>query len=64
MTKKSNKDGKLAGAVSKFVQQYARKAYPNHDPNDRTYDRNLEQKIRRMKPEVLDALLRQGDEDN
>jgi hypothetical protein len=66
MTKKLNKDGrqqKLAGAIGKFVQQYARKAYPTHDPNDRTYDRKLEQKIRRMKPEALDALMRLGDED-
>ncbi len=66
MTKKMNEDQKrqrMAGELGKFVQQYARKAYPTHDPNDRTYDREIEQKIRRMKPEVLDALLRDGDND-
>ncbi len=66
MAKKLNKDGKqqrLAGALGKFVQQYARKAYPHFDPNDRGYDRKIEQKVQRMKPELLDALLRLGDDD-
>lgn len=46
-----------------FLQEYARKAQPGRDPNDRQYDRKLEDKIKRMKPQVLDRLLRNGDED-
>ncbi|WP_306227157.1 hypothetical protein [Bosea beijingensis] len=56
--------GRLAreGAdIQKFVQQYARKAHPGWDPNDRGYDRRLEAKIRRMDPEKLDALLRDAE---
>ncbi len=66
MAEKLNKDGKqqrLAGALEKFIQQYARKAHPRFDPNDRGYDRKIEQKVQRMKPEVLDKLLRLGDDD-
>ncbi len=45
---------KLAGDVAAFLRQYGRKAYPTHDPNDRGYDRALETKIKRMRPEELD----------
>lgn len=48
----------------KFVQQYARKRSKNvYDPNDRAYDRRLEQIIRRMKPEELAAIV-EDDYDN
>lgn len=53
---------RLAGKLSTFVQQYARKAYPGMDPNDRRYDRNIEKKVRKMDPEELDYLLREDDE--
>lgn len=49
---------RLAGSVNAFIRQYARKAYPTHDPNDRRYDRNVEKKVRRMDPEELDRLMR------
>ena len=41
-----------------FAKQYARKKPKNGgDPNDRNYDRKLEEKIKRMKPEELAELL-------
>jgi len=51
-----------AGALQVFVRQYARKAQKNTEPNDRCYDRNIGKAIKRMKPEVLDRLLRSDDE--
>ena len=45
-----------------FLRQYWRNAYPGWDPNDRWYDREIEQYIRRLKPEDLDVLLN-GEED-
>lgn len=51
-----------AAELQRFVQQYGRGASPGFDPNDRSYDRELEQKIKRMPPEKLDRLLR-DDED-
>jgi hypothetical protein len=48
--------------LSLFVQKYGRKAQANYGPNDRHYDRKVEAKIKRMKPEDVDRLMR-GDED-
>ena len=50
-------------ALSRFVRQYARKAQKGHEPNDRQYDRKLEEHIKKMTPEALDALLRLGSDD-
>jgi hypothetical protein len=47
----------LAGKLGRFVQQYGRKAHKGHDPNDRSYDPKLEQKMKRMAPEELSELL-------
>jgi len=44
------------------VRQYARKAQKRQEPNDRDYDRKLEERVKRMAPEELDALLRDGEE--
>ena len=49
--------------VATFIRQYTRKAAQNVDPNDRQYDRDIEQKIRRMRPEELDRLIREDEED-
>jgi hypothetical protein len=46
-----------------FLQQYGRKAQSGWDPNDRGYSREIEQKLKRMRPEDLDRLMR-GDELN
>ena len=47
----------LAAQLGRFVQQYERKAAKGWDPNDRGYDRKLEEKIKRLSPEVLSDLL-------
>jgi len=47
------------------MQQYTRRSQPGWDPNDRGYDRELEEKIKRMNPSELDLLLHGdlGDQD-
>ena len=63
--KRRNSDEKLAlrsDFLNVFIKRYARKKQPGHDPNDRQYDRRVEAKVKRMKPETLDRLLRNGDE--
>ncbi|MCZ8377069.1 MAG: hypothetical protein O9342_16985 [Beijerinckiaceae bacterium] len=63
--KKRNSEEKRAlqsEQLNVFIKKYARKKQPGHDPNDRSYDPRVEQKIRRIKPEILDSLLRNGDE--
>jgi hypothetical protein len=47
----------LAAKLGRFVQQYGRKATKGWDPNDRGYDRELEEKIKRLSPEDLSDLL-------
>ncbi len=47
-----------------FAKQYARKRSKNgYDPNDRKYDRKLEEKIKRMKPEELAEILNDDEDD-
>lgn len=41
-----------------FVRQYGRRGRAPHDPNDRGYDRKIEQQLKRLRPEELDELLR------
>lgn len=50
------KTSQLAGALSRFMQQYARKAQRN-EPNDRRYNRKLEEKMKRLSPLELSSLL-------
>lgn len=47
---------RLAGELSRFVQQYARKAHAG-EPNDRQYDRKLEKKMKQLSPLELSDLL-------
>mgnify|MGYP001075531075 CR=1 FL=1 len=61
---KSQRRQRLEGDIEVFIRQYARKRYPNMDPNDRRYDRKIERIVRRMDPEELDKLMHgTGDED-
>ena len=55
------KQARRAGELARFVQQYARKARAGLDPNDRSYDRDVEARIKRMAPEELDRLLREDE---
>jgi hypothetical protein len=52
----------IAKRMGAFLRQYKRRAHPGNDPNDRGYDREIEQYIRRLRPEDLDVLLN-GEQD-
>ena len=55
---------KIKAEYGVFVKRYARKKPKNgHDPNDRNYDRKLEEIIKRMKPEELAELLNDDEDD-
>lgn len=56
----SKRGKKLANELGAFLKQYARKAYKTMDPNDRNYDRVIERLVKRMRPEELDQLMREG----
>jgi len=45
--------------VGLFVKKYARKAARGIDPNDRSYDRKVQKRIRKMKAEDVDKLMRE-----
>jgi hypothetical protein len=53
---------RIRADLGRFMRQYQRKRAQGIDPNDRTYDRKLEELIKRMPPEELDRLLH-DDED-
>lgn len=51
--------------IGAFLQQYQRKAQRGVEPNDRQYDRNLEMRLKRMRPEDLSRLMSDdGDSDS
>jgi hypothetical protein len=55
----SHRKQKIAAQVGEFMRQYQRKAQGGMaEPNDRQYSRKLERKLKRLKPEELDELLR------
>jgi hypothetical protein len=54
---------KLQAKIGAFMQQYARKSQRGQEPNDRSYSRAIEAKIKRMKPEEVDELLN-GEQDD
>jgi hypothetical protein len=58
-----NRKNQLASKMGAFLQQYRRKAQKGQESNDRRYDRNIEQTLRRLKPGDLDALLNGDEED-
>jgi hypothetical protein len=58
----SKRKNKISGELGVFLQQYARKAHAGWDPNDRTYDRELEKKIKAMSAEELGELMAGQDE--
>ena len=63
-SKSAERQARRAAEVQLFVQRYGRKARDGGlDPNDRSYDRRTEDAVRRMKPEQLDALLREGEDE-
>lgn len=50
--------------LRQFMREYGRKAQKGQEPNDRGYSRDAEKRVKRMKPEELDKLLRDDDEVN
>ncbi len=60
---KSKRTRKLEGDIGAFLKQYKRKAHAGWDPNDRRYDRELEEKIKHMSPEELNDLMYGSDDD-
>lgn len=62
MAGKSRKD-RIAQEIGLFMQQYGRKAQRHTEPNDRPYDRKLEEQLKRLPPEELGRLL-SGEEDD
>ena len=60
--KKRRKKRRLSEAdVGLFLRQYGRKAHRGSDPNDRAYSRDVEKKVKRMKAEDVDRLIRGED---
>jgi hypothetical protein len=53
---------KVTKELGTFLRQYARRAQKGQDPNDRTYDREIEKELGRLKPKELDRLIN-GDDD-
>lgn len=56
--KSREKKQRLADAAAHYLREVGRKARKGVDPNDRGHDRKLEQKLKRMSPEEVDALFR------
>lgn len=50
-------------ALDAFIRKYQRKRQKGVEPNDRGYDRELEEKVKRMRPEELDELLHGAEEE-
>ena len=50
--------------LARFVRQYARKAQRGEGANDRNYDRDVQYRIKRLKPSELDELLRENSVDD
>jgi hypothetical protein len=51
-----------ASALQVFAKKYGRKAQKGVEPNDRHFDERIAGRVRRMKAEELDQLLRDGEE--
>jgi hypothetical protein len=49
---------KMESQIGRFVRQYGRgRGGRGMDPNDRSYDRELEKALKRLPPTELDSLL-------
>jgi hypothetical protein len=63
--KRLNADKKRAlnaAHVQRFVTQYGRRAQKGVEPNDRRFDEKVERRVKQMKPDRLDQLLREDEE--
>lgn len=58
----SRREDRIRSELGGFLKAYGRrKQRHGPDPNDRNYSRIVEEKIKRMRPEDLDRLMRDGD---
>jgi len=64
MPNRDDRRAKEAATLQLFAKQYARKAQKGVEPNDRRYDQKIAERVRRMSPEELDSLLRDGEDEN
>lgn len=55
---RDEKRARKAALLASFVQRYGRKAQRGVEPNDRRYSRDVERSLQHMRPEELDALMR------
>jgi len=53
----------LKSNIGQFVKVYSRKAQRGVEPNDRHYDRKIEQLIKHMDPRELSELLHDHDDE-
>jgi hypothetical protein len=51
-----------AGEIVLLVKQIGRKAQKGVEPNDRRVDEKLKRKLKHLKPEAMDSLLRDADD--
>ena len=54
--------GKIKSSIGFFLKRYRRKSNKCFDPNDRSYDRDLEENIKRIDPIELSALMNDEEE--
>ena len=54
---KSKRKKTLEAKFGGFIQEYKRKSQKGVEPNDRQYDRNFEQKVKKLSPEEFNELL-------
>lgn len=59
--KAPEKKRRLVAATARYLRQIGRKAQKGVEPNDRGFDRKLDEKLKRMRPEDVDTLFRDGD---
>jgi hypothetical protein len=53
----SNRGKRLQAEIGTFLKEYKRKAQRGKEPNDRSYDRDIETKIRSMAAEDVSKLI-------
>jgi hypothetical protein len=63
-TRKPNREERLRERVANHVRHAGRKAQKGVEPNDRKYDPDFQNSLRRMSPEELDALMHRDERDD
>jgi len=61
--KAPEKKQRMVAATARYLRQIGRQAQKGVEPNDRGFDHKLDKKLRRMRPEDVDALFRGQDDD-